>query len=90
VREVSSGGYILAGYTANYTPNDTDGLVLRLNANGDTLWSLVYDGPNHNDDCFYKVVPLSGGGYYTIAADFQMKCGNDYNRGQEGCQTQMS
>ena len=63
VREVSSGGYVLAGYTANFSPNDTDGLVLRLNANGDTLWTLVYDGPNHKDDCFYKILSISGGGY---------------------------
>ena len=37
VREVPAGGYILAGYTSNFTPHDTDGLVVRLNDNGDTL-----------------------------------------------------
>ena len=63
VREVPSGGYVVAGYTSNFTPNDTDGLVLRMNTNGDTLWSLVYNGPSSKEDCFYKVVPTADGGF---------------------------
>lgn len=63
VREVQAGGYILAGYTANLSPNDTDGLVVRLTVNGDTLWTFVYNGPLSNEDAFYKVVPLLDGGF---------------------------
>ncbi len=63
VKEVSSGGYILAGYTANLTPNDTDALAVRLDVNGDTLWTFVYNGPSGKEDCFYKVVPTSDNGF---------------------------
>ncbi len=63
VREVISGGYILAGYTADFSPNDTDGLVVRMNVNGDTLWTFVYNGPLSREDVFYKVVPLADGGF---------------------------
>ena len=63
VREVPSGGYIVAGYTSNFTPNDTDGLVLRMNTNGDTLWSLIYNGPSSKEDCFYKVLPTADNGF---------------------------
>jgi hypothetical protein len=63
VREVISGGYILAGYTADFSPNDTDGLVVRMNVNGDTLWTFVYNGPLSREDAFYKVVPSIDGGF---------------------------
>jgi hypothetical protein len=63
VKEVSAGGYILAGYTSNLTPNDTDALAVRMNDNGDTLWTFVYNGPSSKEDCFYKVVPTADGGF---------------------------
>src|SRR3954465_1693849 len=63
VREVPSGGYVLAGYTADFNQNDTDGIILRLDNNGDTIWSFVYNGPNNNEDLFYKVAPTSDGGF---------------------------
>jgi hypothetical protein len=63
VREVPAGGYVLAGYTANFSQNDTDGIILRLNNNGDTLWSFIYNGPNNHEDLFYKVVPTTDGGF---------------------------
>jgi len=63
VKEVPSGGYIIAGYTADFTPNDTDGLVIRMNSSGDILWSLIYNGPGSRYDCFYKALPTSDGGF---------------------------
>ena len=63
VKEVSSGGYILAGYTANFAPSDTDALAIRLNTSGDTLWTLVYNGPSSKEDAFYKVLQTLDGGF---------------------------
>ena len=63
VREVPAGGFILAGYTSDFAPSDTDGLVIRMDNNGDTLWTFVYNGPSSKEDCFYKVVPTSDGGF---------------------------
>ena len=63
VREVPAGGYIIAGYTANLTSNDTDAYVARLNTSGDTLWTYTYNGPLSKKDLFYKVIPTSDGGF---------------------------
>ena len=77
VREVPAGGYVLAGYTSNLTPNDTDGLVVRMNTNGDTLWTFVYNGPSSKEDCFYKVVPTADGGF--IVCGYSRSFGNGDN-----------
>lgn len=63
VREVPTGGYIAAGYTANFSANDTDAFVVRLNINGDTLWTYTYNGPMSKKDLFYKVIPTLDGGF---------------------------
>ncbi len=63
VREVPSGGYIVAGYTANFSVNDTDAFVVRLNTDGDTLWTYSYNGPMSKKDLFYKVIPTIDGGF---------------------------
>lgn len=63
VQEVTTGGYIVAGYTANFTANDTDAFVVRLNVNGDTVWTYTYNGPQSRQDLFYKIIETSDGGF---------------------------
>ena len=63
VKEVPSGGYIVAGYTANFSVNDTDAFVVRLNTDGDTLWTYSFNGPMSKKDLFYKVIPTLDGGF---------------------------
>lgn len=63
VREVPAGGYIAAGYTANFSSNDSDAFVARMDVNGDTLWTYTYNGPLSKKDLFYKVIPTSDGGF---------------------------
>ncbi len=63
VREVPAGGYVLAGYTSDSTVNDTDAFVVRLNTNGDTMWTFRYNGPLSRKDLFYKVINTSDGGF---------------------------
>ena len=77
VREVPAGGYVLAGYTSNFTPNDTDGLVVRMDINGDTLWTFVYNGPSSKADCFFKVVPTADGGF--VLCGYSKSFGNGDN-----------
>lgn len=63
VIEVPSGGYIAAGYTSNFTPNDTDAFAVRLDNNGDTIWTFRYNGNLSKKDLFYKVINTSDGGF---------------------------
>ena len=61
VEEVPAGGYIAAGYTSDWNINDTDAFVVRLDINGDTLWTLTIN--NGKKDLFYKVRNTSDGGF---------------------------
>lgn len=66
VQEVSTGGYIAAGYTADSTANDSDAYVVRLTANGDTSWTYTYNGALSKKDLFYKIIETSDGGFLTL------------------------
>jgi len=63
VKEVSGGGYIAAGYTANFSANDSDAYAVRLDQDGDTMWTYQYNGPQSKKDLFYKVIETSDGGF---------------------------
>jgi hypothetical protein len=63
VKETSNGDFVLAGYTADLTSHDTDGIAIRMDDAGDTIWTFKYNGPNSKEDCFYKILPTSDGGF---------------------------
>ena len=53
VRELSDGGFAIAGMTASYGAGMWDVYVLRTNASGDTLWTRSFGGDS--DDRGYSV-----------------------------------
>jgi hypothetical protein len=60
VKQVSDGGFIVAGYTDSYGAGHLDYYLVRLDANGDTLWTRTYGGV-FNDAAFYvEVTPDEG------------------------------
>ncbi|MBC7262107.1 MAG: hypothetical protein H5T63_08840 [Chloroflexi bacterium] len=68
--QTSDGGYVVAAYSQiEQTPemNFDNFWMLRLNKDGDTLWTRVWGGPD-NDDA-YSVIPTSDGGF--ILAGFK-------------------
>ena len=73
IQEVPAGGYVCAGYTSQWSANDTDAYVVRLTVNGDTLWTRSFNGGKK--DLFYKVINTSDAGF--------MLCGysSSYNGG---------
>ncbi len=42
----SSGGYLIGGSTSNFYTTDPDLYLLRIDENGDTLWTRSYPNPN--------------------------------------------
>ena len=48
VMETEDGGYVLIGQTRRSTEWSHDGLVIRTNADGDSLWSLRFGDANDN------------------------------------------
>src|SRR6187399_2340904 len=61
VQEVPAGGYICAGYTAEWNTSDTDAYVVRLTPDGDTMWTRRFNGGKK--DVFYKVINTNDGGF---------------------------
>lgn len=61
VRETSDGGFIVVGWTRSFGVGNKDVYLLKIDANGDTLWTRTYGGVN--DDEGWSVQETSDGGY---------------------------
>ena len=61
IKALPDGGYIVAGRTKSFGAGYYDVYVLRLDENGDTLWTRTFGGDN-NDEA-YCVEPTDDGGY---------------------------
>jgi hypothetical protein len=59
IEETSDGGFIVVGYTMSFGSGFKDVYLLKLNAQGDTLWSKTYGGVD--DDVGYSVKETSNG-----------------------------
>ena len=55
------GGFLAVGYSSSWGNGEDDGWLLRLNANGDTLWTRLYKYPG--DTHFSKILPTADNGY---------------------------
>jgi hypothetical protein len=73
VRQTSDGGYVLAGCTSSFgngVPYRTNMWLLKVDQNGDSLWSRIFGGDD-DDDC-YALEQTPDGGYilggYTYAS----------------------
>lgn len=61
VIEDKAGNFIVGGYVINIGAGGEDACIMKLNANGDTLWSRTYGGVG--DDWFYHILQTKDGGY---------------------------
>lgn len=57
-------GYVVVGETFSYGAGQSDGYVLKLDANGDTLWTATYGGLK--EDQFYDVIALNTGDFICV------------------------
>lgn len=69
--KTSDGGYIVSGYGAGSTGefangniHSSEGFVLKIDNNGNKVWSKVFGGTK--EDLFYNVVTSSDGNYFLI------------------------
>jgi len=77
VIEVPTGGYLIAGYTADSTVSDTDAFVVRMRTAGDTIWKKRINGPNNGKEVLYKVINTSDGGFAFCGYSTNNGAGND-------------
>jgi hypothetical protein len=61
VQQTSDGGYIVTGYTENPGADSADVYLIKIDPNGDALWTKTYSGPG--DDVGYSVLQSTDGGY---------------------------
>lgn len=63
----STGGYLLAGNTFSFgpgTPDSSNGYLVRIDDNGDTLWTRTFGGIGN--DGFHGVCAVPGGGFVAV------------------------
>jgi Secretion system C-terminal sorting domain len=70
--QLSDGGYIVAGYLAELLDNNTSfdndlGFILRLDANGDSLWLRKFGNENEGNTLF-QAKACSDGGFVAVGA----------------------
>lgn len=61
VIETSCGNYVIAGETDSFGAGESDIYLLMLDANGDTLWTATYGGPD--EDSGFSVIQTDDGGF---------------------------
>lgn len=70
------GGCVVAGYTGSFGAGVSDVYLIRINADGDTLWTKTYGGLGH--EAAYSVRRLFCGGY-VIAGYTDSCCAGGYD-----------
>lgn len=61
IRQTSDGGYIIGGYTNSFGAGQDDGILIKLDAQGNMQWARTYGGPGN--DHINQVKQTPDGGY---------------------------
>lgn len=61
VQQTNDGGFIITGYTTSFGAGNNDVYLIKMDMNGDTLWSRTYG--NSEEDFGYSVQQTSDNGY---------------------------
>ncbi len=75
VQQTTDGGYIIAGYTGSYSSGNYDVLLIKTDANGDSVWARTYGGSGF--DKGYSVQQTRDEGY--IVAGYAGFGNNEYD-----------
>jgi TolB-like protein len=70
VRQTDDGGYVVGAVTSSAGYELDDAWLIKADANGDTVWTKTYGGPN--DDVCYSVQQTGDGGY--VLAGYTRSC----------------
>jgi hypothetical protein len=77
VQQTTDGAYIIATNTRSFStaPHEFDLWLLKIDTNGDTLWTKVYGGPE--DDFPRSVIQTTDGGYFITGYTRSFGAGGD-------------
>ncbi|PJA28006.1 MAG: hypothetical protein CO189_05465 [candidate division Zixibacteria bacterium CG_4_9_14_3_um_filter_46_8] len=54
INQTNDGGYLIGGYTTSYGGGANDVYLIKLNSNGDTIWTGTYGGTDNDYGCSVK------------------------------------
>lgn len=72
----NAGNIYLGGYTT--TTDNHDWLVIKLNSNGDTLWTRTYNGTDNSEDEVKAIAVDASGNVYATGYSKSSLTGDDY------------
>ncbi len=77
VQLTSDGGYIITGRTGSFGAGAQDAYLIRIDANGDTLWTKTYGGVDW--DYAYSVKQTTDDGFIVVGGSKSFSSGGDYD-----------
>ena len=73
VQQTTDGGYIVAGYSESFDADTADVYLVKINGQGDTLWTRTYGGSG--GDGAYSVQQTTDGGYILAGYSWSFSAG---------------
>ncbi len=73
MKATNDNNYIIAGSTTSYGAGNSDVYLLKVNQNGDTIWTKTYGG--NLDDQAYDVIQTSDSGYLVVGSTMSFTSG---------------
>ncbi|MFI5219682.1 MAG: T9SS type A sorting domain-containing protein [Bacteroidia bacterium] len=77
VKQTVDSGYIIAGSTSSFGAAGEDGFVIKIDNNGDTLWTKTYGGLDF--DVLYSIQQTDDGGYIISGSSLSFVTTTSYN-----------
>lgn len=74
MKKTSDNNYIIAGSTSSFGAGNSDVYLLKVDQNGDTIWTKTYGGSM--DDQAHDVIQTSDGGYLVIGSTTSFTSGS--------------
>jgi hypothetical protein len=78
IKQTSDGGFIVAGHTYSFGAGAGDAWLIRINANGDTLWANTYGDGGGSYESAHSVFQTSDGGFILAGSVFAGSTSNAY------------
>lgn len=74
VTQSADGGYVVSGYSDSYSGGNSDGLMFKVNASGNVVWSKTYGGAgkeqiNQHIEAFGRIITAGRTGSYSTGDD---------------------